>query len=106
MTPVPRSEGTPTAILEAMSCGIPVVATDVGGISEIVDHGKTGRVVPPFDTQGLASEVADLLQDANMRTQYGLEARRRAVERFDLSKCCEAHILAFESAEAGLGSQV
>jgi glycosyltransferase involved in cell wall biosynthesis len=64
------AEGTPLVILEAMSMGIPVVATDVGGISEQVANGKTGIVVPPKDVNAIAEAVLYLLEnDANTRFQ-------------------------------------
>ncbi|QCI79226.1 glycosyltransferase family 4 protein [Hankyongella ginsenosidimutans] len=56
-------EGCPTAILEAMSYGTPVVSYATGGIPEIVDHGRDGLLVPPKDTVEMAAAILRLLRD-------------------------------------------
>jgi glycosyltransferase involved in cell wall biosynthesis len=90
------AEGTPLVILEAMSMGIPVVATDVGGISEQVANGKTGIVVPPKDVNAIAEAVLYLLENDEIRKQYGINARERIVKFFSLNKCVEEHQLLYE----------
>ncbi len=69
-------EGMPMAVLEAMAAGIPVVASDVEGIPEVLDHGRTGLVVPPGNDQALAAELAALMDG---RHDWSL-MRRRAYE--------------------------
>lgn len=64
----------PLSLLEAMASGVPVVATDVGGIPEIVDHGRTGVLCSPGDSDELATGIATLLQDTNRREAYGSNA--------------------------------
>lgn len=98
MASVPRSEGVPTSILEAMSCGLAVIATDVGGISEVVEDEVTGFVVPPLNPNAIAAATLRLLQDPALRSRMGEEGRRRAVERYDVSACAETHLRAFEAA--------
>jgi len=100
MTPVPLSEGIPTVVLEAMSCGIPVIATDVGSVREVVEHGKTGFVVPPLDHEAVAAAALRLLKDHILRQRMGAEARRRAVEKYDIEVCADTHVRAFEAALA------
>jgi len=95
---VPRSEGIPTVILEAMATGIPVVATDVGGVSEVVDDGATGRVAPPLDAGALADALTAVLSDAGARGAMGVNARRVAEERFSIDECAETHLRAYELA--------
>lgn len=68
-------EGTPNAILEAMAAGLPVIATKVGGIPEIVRDGGTGLLVPPEDTASLAKAIQTLRKDPNLRQQLGETAQ-------------------------------
>lgn len=68
--------------LEAMSCGVPVVATAVGGQLDSVADGVTGALVPPRDPAALAAATGRLLADARLRRRYGVAGRARAVERF------------------------
>jgi len=64
-------EGLPIAVLEAMAAGLPVVATDTGGISEIVLHGKTGYLVKPHDVEALQNRLKDLLISPYLREEFG-----------------------------------
>ena len=76
-------EGTPLVLLEAMACGKPVVATRVGGIPEIIEHGEDGLLVRPKDVEGLSKAILTLLEDPGLREEMGKKARRRAVKEFD-----------------------
>lgn len=98
MSSVPRSEGIPTAILEAMACGLPVIATDVGGVREVVEEEKTGFVVRPLDSEALASALIRLIEDPDLRLRLGKYARERALERYDAEVCADTHVKAFETA--------
>jgi glycosyltransferase involved in cell wall biosynthesis len=95
-----RAEGIPTAILEAMACGIPVIATDVGGVHEVVEDEVTGRVVSPGNSQRLAAAILDVLQNPGLQAQLGASARQRALERYDTSICVERHVEAYELARS------
>jgi L-malate glycosyltransferase len=72
-------EGLPNAVLEAMACGKPVVATAVDGTPEVVAEGETGLLVPPRDPDRLSGALLRLAGDARLRSRMGAEARRRAV---------------------------
>ncbi len=80
-----RSEGMPLAIMEAQASGLPVVATHVGGLPEIVTMGETGVLVPPGDVNAIAQVLCNLLDDPGNRAELGRAARRRMIERFSLS---------------------
>ncbi|MBM3471624.1 MAG: glycosyltransferase family 4 protein [Armatimonadetes bacterium] len=77
-----RWEGMPLAVIEAMMSGLPVVATDVGGVPEAVVDGETGLLVPPGDPAALASALDRLLTDPALRRRMGEAGRRRALEHF------------------------
>jgi glycosyltransferase involved in cell wall biosynthesis len=73
-------------VLEAMAMRKPVVASRVGGIPEIVEHGSTGLLVPPADAGALASAVADLLRSPAEAESMGVAGRRRVEQNFDVNK--------------------
>jgi glycosyltransferase involved in cell wall biosynthesis len=98
LTSEPRSEGIPTTVEEAMALGIPVVAANVGGVREIVHDGETGSLVPPRDPEALVAATEALLDDEARRRQFGEAARIRAVADFDLDRCADTHVIAFERA--------
>ena len=85
-----RSEGMPMSVLEAMAAGLPVVASDVGGICELVDD-ETGMTVPPADTTALAEALARLVVDGELRRRLGAAGRSRAARRFALPQWQERH---------------
>jgi glycosyltransferase involved in cell wall biosynthesis len=70
-----RHEGSPLALLEAMATGVPVVATRVSGLAEVVRHGTTGVLVEPEQPQALADAVINLLADAHLRRSLADAAR-------------------------------
>jgi glycosyltransferase involved in cell wall biosynthesis len=82
-----RMEGFPIALLEAMAAGVPIVASRVGGIPEIVDDGLTGLLVdPPVSADGLAGAIARLHDDAALRARLAETTRRRFEERFTVDR--------------------
>jgi N-acetyl-alpha-D-glucosaminyl L-malate synthase BshA len=87
------SESFGLAALEAMSCGTPVVATDAGGIGEVVDHGSTGLLSPVEDLELFARHLAVLLFDRERARAMGEAARVAAVERFRRDRI----VLAYEA---------
>jgi glycosyltransferase involved in cell wall biosynthesis len=87
-----RSEGFPVSILEAMAAGLPVVATDVGGVAESVVDGETGLLVPPGDPGALAAALDRLLKDSGLRQRLGTAGRERARRHFDMTGFRRAHV--------------
>jgi len=80
------TEGFSNSILEYMACGLPVVATDVGGNPEAVVDGQTGIIVPAGDSERLARAMETLLNDVQMRKRMGEKGRQRIVNNFSQSK--------------------
>jgi glycosyltransferase involved in cell wall biosynthesis len=78
------NEGMGRALVEAMAVGLPVVATRVGGVPDIVAHGTTGLLVPPQDAEALAAAVLELLRDRKRMAAFGEAAGRSIDERFDV----------------------
>ena len=76
------SEGFPQVIIEAMSCGLPVVATSVGGVPEIIENGVNGLLVQPHSPESLAQSMAKILLDDDVRNSMCKKAREMATERF------------------------
>jgi glycosyltransferase involved in cell wall biosynthesis len=76
------NEGTPVSAIEAMAAGCPVVATRVGGLPDLIDDGRTGRLVPPRDADALASAVLSLLRSSPAARKMGNNAREFVRQRF------------------------
>ena len=74
-------EGLCTSLMDAMYMKVPVVATTAGGIPEVIEHGKTGLLVPPKNTVALAEAVIQLLSDEDMRKSFAREGRVDEVYR-------------------------
>jgi len=82
-------EGVSVAVLEAMAAGLPVIATPVGGIPEVVRDGETGLLVPPNDHKALAEAILKLRQDEGLRTKLGKQAQKWAQENHDVRRLPE-----------------
>jgi len=90
-----RTEGLSNAVLEEMAAGLPVVASDVGGLPTLVDHGVNGLLVPPGDPVALAEALTRMVVDRGMRERMGAAARERA-ESFSWAACVQAHVDLYE----------
>src|SRR4030065_407012 len=69
--------------LEAMNCGVPVIAADVGGLPEVIIPGETGYLLPVGDIEGMAAKAVELLSDPVRHSLFRTQARRRAEQHFD-----------------------
>jgi glycosyltransferase involved in cell wall biosynthesis len=85
-----RTEASPNAVIEAMAAGLPVVATAVGGVPELVAHGETGLLVPVEDAAAFARALLQLMDDPAAAERMGVTARRRAVERHSFDRMTRA----------------
>lgn len=74
------------AAVEATALGLPVIATKVGGLVDIVSEGESGFLIPPGDSQKLSEKLRLLVDNASLRTQFGQAARERAIMYFDARK--------------------
>jgi glycosyltransferase involved in cell wall biosynthesis len=79
-------EGTPMAMLEAMLCGLPVVASGVGGIPDVVKSGENGILVRPGRPQDIAKAISLLYRDKGLRHKMGIEARQTVQARYNLGE--------------------
>ena len=89
-------EGLGLSIMEAQACGLPVVASSVGGLVSLVEHEKTGLLVPPKDAPALASAVIRLLQDKVFAQRLGEKAREFINREFSLEKMIQQTINMYE----------
>lgn len=76
------SEGFPYTIIESMSCGVPVIATDVGGVKEAIDDGYDGFICKPKDYTALAEKVVLLLENDELRNKMSVNARDKVLDKF------------------------
>jgi len=86
-----RHEGMPNAVLEAMACGLPVIATAIAGNEELVVDGETGRLVPAENVDALRESLRPLLLDAGLRERMGSAARRRVESSFGLTSVAQQY---------------
>jgi glycosyltransferase involved in cell wall biosynthesis len=81
-----RREGIPVVLMEAMASGVPVIASDISGIPELVEHGKSGLLVPPRNAQVLANNLEALWKDPVERGRLADAGRAKVMEEFNLDK--------------------
>ncbi len=88
------------SLIEAMSTGCAIVASDTAPVLEAIEDGVTGQLVHFFDHQALVQSIADLLDQPDERARLGAQARARAIERYDLHTVCLPQQLAWVQALA------
>jgi glycosyltransferase involved in cell wall biosynthesis len=101
VTPDGDQDGIPTVVLEAMTVGLPVVATTVSGIPEAIEDGETGLLVGPRDPRALADALARVLADDALAERLASKARRRIEERFNLRENAKRLVRAMRQAAHG-----
>lgn len=100
LMPTLREEGLPFVLVEAMACGLPVIATNIGGIPTVIDDGENGLLFPPGDTQALTALVKRLLDEAGLAEALGKAARVKAVERFSVERMVHDTLAVFDGVMA------
>jgi glycosyltransferase involved in cell wall biosynthesis len=73
-----KSEGFGLSALEALSCEVPVIGTNVGGLKEVIENGKSGFIFNPGDIDSMSEAAIKILCNMDIRVKMGIEARKRA----------------------------
>lgn len=82
-------EGMPYAILEAMAAGLPIIATRVGALSEMIEDGISGILIEPQNSEAIKNAITDLSKNPEKRKTLGLQARKRLIENYNINKMFE-----------------
>jgi colanic acid/amylovoran biosynthesis glycosyltransferase len=80
------AEGLPSSATEAMAVGVPVIATNIAGTSELIEHGKNGLLVRPSDPQALADAIIRMIEDYDFRMRAAELGRKKVLDEFDVDK--------------------
>ncbi|MFZ1936723.1 MAG: glycosyltransferase [Thermoguttaceae bacterium] len=96
-----RREGLPIALLEAMACGLPVIATTVGGIPEVMKHGVNGVLVPPENHQSLAEAIELLLGRPEIASSMRVANRQKALTRHSMEQTAAEYAKLYDHIMAG-----
>jgi len=83
---ITKSEGLPISIIEAMSAQLAIIASNVGGIKELIDHNETGILVGRNDEDAISNAITHLLMNNSIREQLGSEARKKYLNEFTFTK--------------------
>jgi len=89
-------EGLGLSLIEAMANGRPCVASSIGGITDVINHGENGLLVPPNDSHSLSESVRKLLSDKSLRIKLGSAAKDTVREKFSLDKMVEETVVFYE----------
>ena len=97
MVPSEIYESFSYTVAQGMACGIPVIASKIGGISETVDHGKAGVLFNPSDHNQLSEKIEELIQNKTMREDLGIKARKFAVDNYSFEALKPKYIEYYQS---------
>ena len=91
-------EGLPYALLEAMATGLPTIVTGVNEMPVVVRDGVDGFVIPKGNINACTEKIQTLISDPEMRSRFGVSARRRVCEGYSAESCLKKTLAVFESA--------
>lgn len=92
-----KSENLPNTIIEAMSCGVPAIAFNVGGISDIIDDKINGYLIDPFNLELFADSLFNILKDDNCQQLFSNNARVKVLENFDIECTAKKYLLIYDN---------
>jgi glycosyltransferase involved in cell wall biosynthesis len=91
-----NNEGLSLSLLEGMAAGKPVIATDVGGTSEVIVDGKTGLLIPANSTKAISSAILKLLRNPDLCNYLSREARECVINEFDMQKMMKSYAFLYK----------
>ena len=91
-----QEDNLPNTVLESLACGTPVIGFDIGGIPDMVNHGKNGLTTPPFDTQKLAENIKKILYDEDLKKEMQINARRTVEDHFYLALQAKKYVSLYQ----------
>jgi glycosyltransferase involved in cell wall biosynthesis len=94
------SEAMPNALLEAMAVGLPVIASAVGGILDVVEHGRNGLLFTPGDIDALAACLFEIAQSPELREKLGANARQTIIDEYDLEQMTDRYLALYHELTA------
>ncbi|MCH7818930.1 MAG: glycosyltransferase [Candidatus Marinimicrobia bacterium] len=94
---ISSSETFGVAVIEASSCAIPVIASDIGGLSEVVVDGETGYLIPPRNEEAIAEKIIKLIEEPELRQNLGANGRKFVLDNYDWNLCAKKMEEVYES---------
>jgi glycosyltransferase involved in cell wall biosynthesis len=92
-----RQDNLPNTVMEALACGTPVVAFDIGGMPDMIEHQKNGYLAKPYDTQDLAVGIDWILSDSERWNNLSERARKKAEQEFDIKLIAQKYLDLYEN---------
>jgi glycosyltransferase involved in cell wall biosynthesis len=101
LMPTTRQEGLPLTILEAMANGLPVIASDIGGISQVIENDEDGLLVKPGNVSELINAIRILKNDEEMRLEFSTAARKTIEDKYSKERMVDETLAVFSSVRQG-----